>query len=89
MIFFSCRPSTQIRYHLIVIELPLSDEEKDDDEDDNEPLINLKEIDESIVTFYQKFSAQLQINDSTTTTNHISNQKYVEIFLIIHIYPKN
>jgi hypothetical protein len=58
-----------------VIELPSSDEEKDDEEDENEQIINTKETDESIVTFYQKFSAQLQIND--TTTNHVLNQKYV------------
>ncbi len=72
-----------------MIELLSSDDENDDDEDENEQSTNSKETDESIVTFYQKFSAQLQINDSTTTTNHISNQKYVEIFLIIHIYPEN
>lgn len=28
------------------------------------------------MTFYQKFSAQLQVNDATT--NHIVNQKYVK-----------
>jgi hypothetical protein len=58
-----------------VIELLSSDDENDDDEDENEQSTNSKETDESIVTFYQKFSAQLQLND--TTTNHISNQKYI------------
>jgi len=75
-LFLIFRPSTQIRHHLIVIELLSSDDENEDDEDDNEQSTNSKETDESIVTFYQKFSAQLQLND-TTITNHISNQKYV------------
>jgi hypothetical protein len=74
MVFFF-RPSTQIRYHLIVIELPSSDDENDEDENDNELSTNVKETDESIVTFYKKFSAQLQVNDATT--NHILNQKYI------------
>jgi hypothetical protein len=70
------RPSTQIRYHLIVIELPSSDDESVNEEDENDQSTNLKETDESIVTFYRKFSAQLQVND--TPTNHILNQKYVD-----------
>ncbi len=75
-LFFCFRPSTQIRYHLIVIELPSSDDENDEDENENELSTNVKEADESIVTFYQKFSAQLQINDGTT--NHVLNQKYID-----------
>jgi hypothetical protein len=58
-----------------VIELFSSDDEIDEDENENEQSTNLKETDESIVTFYQKFSAQLL--DDTTTTNQISNQKYI------------
>ncbi|CAF3330830.1 unnamed protein product [Rotaria sp. Silwood1] len=78
------RPSTQIRYHLIVIELPSSDDENDDDEQDqNEQSTNTKEPDESIVAFYQNFSTHLQINDTatattTTTINHVSNQNHLD-----------
>lgn len=79
---FVFRPSTQIRHHLIVIEL-LSNEDDDEDEDegeeetvDHDQTTNSKETDESIASFYQKFSAQLQIDDSTT--NHFLNPKYVD-----------
>lgn len=81
----SFRPSTQIRHHLIVIELLSNDdhedeeEEEDDDEDENidhEQTTNSKETDESIASFYQKFSAQLHIDDSAT--NHFVNHKYVD-----------
>ncbi|CAF5136402.1 unnamed protein product, partial [Rotaria magnacalcarata] len=66
-------PSTQIRYHLIVIELPSSDDENDDEEQDqNEQVTNTNETDDSIVAFYQKFSSQLQIDDATTTINVIN-----------------
>ncbi|CAF0932801.1 unnamed protein product [Adineta ricciae] len=65
------RPSTQIRYHLIVIELSSSDDEIDDEENENEQS-TVKETDEPITNFYQRFSAQLQVNDGTT--NHISHQ---------------
>ncbi|CAF4452384.1 unnamed protein product [Rotaria socialis] len=72
------RPSTQIRYHLIVIELPSSDDENDDEEQDqNEQVTNTNETDDSIVAFYQKFSSQLQIDDATATINVI-NQNHVE-----------
>lgn len=60
-----------------------NDDENDNDDDndnrDHEQITNSKDPDESIASFYQKFSAQLQIDDSTTTTmtNHLGNQKYV------------
>ena len=78
--FFSqlFRPSTQIRCHLIVIEFPSSDDEHGDDDDDevqNLQSTNLKEPNESIVTFYQKFSTQLQVNDAII--NHVANQRYI------------
>ena len=55
------------------------DEENDDDNDsrEHEQTTNFKDPDESIASFYQKFSAQLQLDDSTTT-NHLVNQKYVD-----------
>ncbi len=56
-----------------MIELLSSDDENDDEDES-------KDTDESIGTFYQKFSSQLQLNDSTT--NHLLNQKYIEIFSI-------
>ncbi len=56
-----------------MIELLSSDDEDDDDENDQST--NFKETDESIATFYQKFSSQLQLNDSTP--NHLLNQKYI------------
>ncbi len=49
-----------------MIELLSSDDEDDDNED------------ESVETFYEKFSSQLEMNDSTT--NHLLNQKYIESF---------
>lgn len=63
LLFFRCRPSTQIRYHMIVIELSTSDDDSEDDELDSELLTNVKETDESTATFYQRFATQLQVND--------------------------
>lgn len=76
-----------------MIELPSNDDENDDghnddddndddgddcdNEDQNEQSTNSKDPDDSIVAFYQKFSNQFQIND--TTTNHTINQKYIYI----------
>ena len=58
-----------------MIEFPSNDEEIELDENDHEQTVQSKESDDSIVAFYQKFSAQLQMNSATT--NHLSIQKYV------------
>ena len=72
-----------------MIEFPSSDEETETgggggggDDTDNERSIQSKEEDESIVTFYQKFSSQLHVDDASTATapaatagNQLANQK--------------
>ena len=57
-----------------MIEFPSTDEENEAEDNEHEQVIQPKETDDSIVTFYQKFSAQLQVND-TTGSNHLSNAK--------------
>ncbi|CAF1438022.1 unnamed protein product [Adineta steineri] len=87
------RPSTQIRYHLIVIELYSSDDENDEDESETEQSTTVKEPDESIVTFYQKFSAQLQVNDVATTNHTLSpnnvDSNHCDYFINSHNHDRS